>query len=426
MKKKQIAMLLTVVGLVLTSCGTEKETEVESQKTEAVADTETTLQEESEEVTDIPTPVKQEYPQLEFSNNATDYVSDSTLLKKKIGMGPIIMKMFSSNEGDVGTAAYRATMDGMRVYTKFGEFDSDSDELYQVYCEVLGISDIQELRETSTMNTLQSGYAGNHKCNYRVLECGKKGTILFLETYLEDNLCYFSFGFAYDANNVSGEQLQNAVQYLFDGMSTMKCVDGYLAKERELTIEEEVAEREAAIIAEHELMQEHQRLMELPEEELYAIITQQAAEQETDIEYVQYSDEYLLKYYRAGIEDENLAKEGMDYVTQVTCEKKLPLDTMYLALTISGITMPHEAKLVSLSDKEYMPVFRGYRSEEAEEFIVFKIDKENCYGFYDYISDTFEGSVSMVDLLDYEYTADMWNGIGISYEEFEKNYLSQN
>lgn len=367
---------------------------------------------------------KQDYPQLELTSKATDYVSNSPLLKKKIGMGPIIMKMFGSNEGDVSTAAYRATMDGMSIYTKFGEFDSDSDELYQVYCELLGVSSIEELREEAVISTLQSGYAGKYKCNYRMLECKKKGNILFLETYLEDNLCYFSFGFAYDSKNVSKEQLQNAAQYLFDGMTTMKCKEGYYAKERELTLEEKIAERDNAVIEENRLREEHERLMELPPEELDALITQEASKQETDIEYVDYSEEYLLKYYRDGLENDNLVQEVMDYVLQVTTEKNLPLDTMYLALTVKGIMTPHDAKLVSLSEKEYLPIFRGYRPEMQEEFIVFEIDKANCYGYYDYISNVFEGDVWTVDLLDYEYTADMWQDM--SYEEFEKEYSIQN
>ncbi len=54
MKKKQIATLLAVVGLALTSCGTKDKT-AENQNAEVMEESETTLQ-ESKEVTDTQTP----------------------------------------------------------------------------------------------------------------------------------------------------------------------------------------------------------------------------------------------------------------------------------------------------------------------------------------------------------------------------------
>lgn len=425
MKKKTVIALLVTAGLAMTACGNGAETNNATVETTETAE-ETAQETEEDNMKATGEESDKEYPQLELSEQENDYVSDSVLLKKKIGMGPIVMKMFTGSDKEFGHASYRAEMDGMRIYTKFGEFNTDSDELYEVFCELVGMNSVEEMREKTKMTTLETGYINKYNCNYRVLECGEYGNILLLETYMEPNLCYFSFGFAYDSANVADEQLQSAVRYLADGMSTMTCDGTYRAKEVEPTFEEKLAAIEAHEKYMEEQAMEVYKLEKMTEEERQAyhekkmqeaIALSERKEQElSEIEYVDYGEEE--KDY------EGEYPEGMEFSFPLYTEKTLPVDEMYMMVEVLFVTEPHPASLEGICNDVYEPIFRGYKPDEQKEVVVFKINKENCYGYYEYKTDEKGGSVGEYYIND--VCIDIENFQGISYEEFVENYNKQN
>lgn len=346
------------------------------------------------------------YPTVSFSAMATEEVSDNILLKKKIGMGPFVMKMFSGSEEELGSAEYRSTMDNMKIFVNFGAESSESDELYQLYSELFGISDIEELKGSSRLLTLAEGYINQYNCDYLVLECGKYGNILMFETYINDASCYFTFGLAYSDSVVTEEQLTNAIQYMHDAMTTLEFKGGYSDSDNDdLSPEERKKGIERALEKEEEYQSMLAYMTDEEREAYYNQLMEEVSEEQGSIEYVDYGDESDDDY-----------EEGTEFRYPIYTEQELPLDIMYLVIEHLYASGEHTAVLEGMSGEEYQPVFRGIKPEEGKEINVFEINKEQCGGYYVFKTNSDSMVVDTYSVTDTNDFAEYWSGM--TYDEY--------
>ena len=346
------------------------------------------------------------YPETTLTDSPTDIVSDSTLLRKNIYMGPFKLKLYEFCDEEYGNLSYKSTMDNIVIFAKYTEEDVSSDKMYGIYKELLG-TDLSEeqMKEKSSLVNIRNGYLNQYKCSYKSFSVNNEKNILFMDVYIDSAFCHLYYGIVYD-NTVDENSVNNAIIYICDSLTTMTVDSGYTAKSTDDMTVEELEEYNYSVMDKRE-----QAMQELDSASVNA-----EGEDET-IDSVETEDASNTQYVEDI--DDITGDGGTDvYKMEGVIELDEECEEIYVSVRFGAATYDeHDVTFIDAKGTRYSPFFRGIVPESQMELAVFRIEKQKRTTFpftvetdseWIYI-DSCSGSGD-----DYEATS----FVGLTYDEF--------
>lgn len=298
----------------------------------------------------------QKYPEVTMSQQSGTDVSDNPLLKYKINVGSASLKVLDTGSDERGNFDYimnNSSYVNTVIFIKETSSVYDSDEMYGCYAELLGVENADDLKSSSNIISIQSGYLGQMKASYKKLESKKQGDLYFFDISLEEANRHFYYGVK--AGDLEYDELQNCVTYVADSITTMKIVTKYGNADLDKMSEKE---REDMVYKqEQEKIDAAQRLHDTIDG--YATPAAENPDEQPPLEDDVPSD---------------VMPEGYEYKIDVAATMETEEGDTYLRVGLdNAIEKEHSLRLVDPKGNEYEPVARYISEGLGKEIVFFKV-----------------------------------------------------
>lgn len=348
------------------------------------------------------------YPKVEFSEGPEDVTVDNVLLKKEVAISGVVLKCFSETEVEKGDLNYLAHMDEFTLFIKASNSEYASDDMYNVYADLLGEDSGESLKDKSTMKRIKSGYLGQSEVVCRCLEMKKGDSMMVFDIDIAEAKYHIYYGIKYAADTEESN-LQNVVNYVCDSIRSLEIISPYENVNRDEMSPEEREELEYADMKERAKQKE--KLAAMSEEELQEYRDEQMADAFADADSSD-ADEYIQ-----GDEDVPFYSFG------TTLAMKTSGEPTYVYIQYEGtLDKKTDVTILDPKGKEYYPIKRFVLEELDLEGAVYKIDAqkegEDVVPLEVHASESAVWAVTVIDMgSDY----DLNTISGTPYDEYFEN-----